>query len=107
MVSVLKLLVPIGIPVALVEEIVFVLKFCHLVSFCYVTLHMTEFWVAKTFQKPFRQLVAFGNCLVTFQPCHILFGKQFLPPHPAPGGFLFKGTCFAKVWYLLKLLLKK
>lgn len=99
-----------GIPVALVDEIVFVLNFCRLVSFCYVTLSACdfEFWVAKTFQKSFRQLVSFANCLVTFQPCHILFGKQ-LPPHPPypSGGLLFKGTCFAKVWYLLKLLLKK
>jgi len=63
MVSVFKLLVPTGIPVALVEEIVLMLNFCHLISFCCVTLsaYDFEFWVAKTFQKSFQQLVAFAN----------------------------------------------
>lgn len=39
-------------------------------------LHMHQFWVAKTFQKSFGQLVVFANCLVTFQSCCIFFGKQ-------------------------------
>lgn len=59
----------------------FILNLCHLVSFCYVLLSAYDSVLgAKTFQKSFRQLVAFANCLVTFQSCHILFGKQLPLP---------------------------
>lgn len=87
---------PLGFQLHLLRKLCSCYNFYHLVSFCYVTLSAYDFkfWVAKTFQKSLRQLVAFANCLVTFQPCHIHFGKQL--PAPPPRRPFTQGNVFCQ-----------